>query len=129
MEAKKQKMTAEEFDRVFDEGDEAIDELVDWDNATRKVNVDFPVWMIEELDREAIRLSIPRQALIKMWIDQRLTEERDAGSSYEKAMAIKAMMKASKQSPKYRPAAKKVAVKKTQSKTRTTKAARKSVRR
>lgn len=38
----------------------------------RRVNVDFPVWMIESLDREARRLGVTRQSIIKMWIAERL---------------------------------------------------------
>jgi hypothetical protein len=38
----------------------------------RRVNVDFPVWMIESLDREAARLGVPRQSLIKVWIAEQL---------------------------------------------------------
>ena len=38
----------------------------------RRVNVDFPVWMIESLDREASRLGVPRQSLVKVWIAERL---------------------------------------------------------
>ncbi len=38
----------------------------------RRVNVDFPVWMIESLDREARRLGVTRQSIIKIWIAERL---------------------------------------------------------
>ncbi|HET6566332.1 MAG TPA: CopG family antitoxin [Rhodothermales bacterium] len=70
-------ISAEEFDRRFDDGED-ISEYLDWDNATRpnletqRINVDFPKWMVTALDCEARRLSIPRQAVIKMWIDERL---------------------------------------------------------
>lgn len=37
-------------------------------NRIKRVNVDFPLWMVEELDREAARLNVPRQALIKVWL-------------------------------------------------------------
>lgn len=75
-------MKASELDRRFDAG-EAIDEAVDWDAAhrvnvePRRVNVDFPAWMVASMDREADRLGISRQALIKVWIAERL--ERRAG--------------------------------------------------
>lgn len=69
----KQKITAEEFDKKFETGED-IDEYLDWDQATKKVNVDFPLWMVKELDGEAARLQIPRQAVIKMWIDERLQQ-------------------------------------------------------
>ncbi|MDO8291079.1 MAG: CopG family transcriptional regulator, partial [Parvibaculum sp.] len=38
----------------------------------KRVNVDFPVWMIESLDREASRLGVTRQSIIKMWVAERL---------------------------------------------------------
>jgi len=41
----------------------------------RRVNVDFPVWMLDSLDNEAARLGIPRQAIIKVWIADRLRAE------------------------------------------------------
>ena len=40
----------------------------------RRVNVDFPVWMIESLDREASRRGVPRQSLIKVLIARDLKE-------------------------------------------------------
>ena len=70
-------MKAEEFDRKFDEGEEVFEHL-DLSTVSRpgreqkRVNVDFPVWMIKLLDREALRLGIPRQAVIKVWIAERL---------------------------------------------------------
>ena len=70
-------MKAEEFDRKFDEGEDVTDVL---DLAVarrpgqeaRRVNVDFPVWMIESLDREAKRLGVTRQSVIKVWIAEKL---------------------------------------------------------
>ena len=46
----------------------------------RRVNVDFPVWMIESLDREARRLGVARQSVIKVWIAERL-ERRDPAAA------------------------------------------------
>ena len=40
----------------------------------KRVNVDFPVWMIHDLDKEAKRLGVPRQSLIKIWLAERLKE-------------------------------------------------------
>lgn len=71
------KISAAEFDRKFDEGED-ISEYVDWSKASRpglepkRVNVDFPSWMVAGLDREAKRLGISRQALIKTWIAEKL---------------------------------------------------------
>jgi hypothetical protein len=42
----------------------------------RRVNVDFPVWMVESLDREATRLGVSRQSIIKIWIAERLEKVR-----------------------------------------------------
>ena len=68
---------AREFDRALATGED-IDALVDWSKAhrpnvqTRRVNVDFPAWVVESLDREARRLGVTRQSLIKTWIAERL---------------------------------------------------------
>ena len=70
-------MNATEFDRKFDEGQD-ITEHLDLDRARRpsqeqkRVNVDFPIWMIQSLDREARRLGVPRQSVIKVWIAEKL---------------------------------------------------------
>jgi c-di-AMP phosphodiesterase-like protein len=66
-------MKAKEFDRKFD-NDEDLTAFLDLTKARRieqeqkRVNVDFPVWMIHSLDKEAKRLGVPRQSLIKMLI-------------------------------------------------------------
>ena len=73
-------MKASEFDKRFDAGEDVTDEL---DLAAarrpgreqRRVNVDFPVWMVESLDREARRLGVTRQSIIKVWIAERLEEK------------------------------------------------------
>jgi hypothetical protein len=70
-------MKAEEFDRRFDAGEDITSDL-DLDGLRRpaleqrRVNVDFPSWMIESLDREARRLGVTRQSVIKVWIAERL---------------------------------------------------------
>ena len=70
-------MKAEEFDKKFDRGED-ITKYLDFPKARRpgreqrRVNVDFPVWMIQCLDREAQRLGVARQALIKMVIAQHI---------------------------------------------------------
>ncbi|MFV2072583.1 MAG: type II toxin-antitoxin system BrnA family antitoxin [Thermoanaerobaculales bacterium] len=66
-------MKAKEFDKKFDAGED-ITKYLDLTGTKRpgheqkRVNVDFPMWMIESLDREASRLGVPRQSLIKMLI-------------------------------------------------------------
>jgi hypothetical protein len=68
-------MNPEELDMKFDEGVEIL-EYFDLNSAkrpgldTKRVNVDFPVWMVEALDKEAKRLGVHRQAVIKTWIAQ-----------------------------------------------------------
>lgn len=70
-------MSRKNFDERFDDGESVLDDL-DLSTATRpnlspkRVNVDFPAWMVARLDRQADRLGISRQALIKMWLADRL---------------------------------------------------------
>lgn len=70
-------MKASEFDARFDDGQDMAAAL-DAARARRpgeehrRVNVDFPAWMIAELDREATRLGVTRQSLIKVWIAEKL---------------------------------------------------------
>ena len=70
-------MKAKDLDKKFDEGENIISHL-DLSEARRpeqeqkRVNVDFPLWMINSLDKEAKRLGVPRQSIIKVWIAERL---------------------------------------------------------
>jgi predicted DNA binding CopG/RHH family protein len=70
-------MKAKEFDKKFDAGDNIV-QYLDLERAARpgqeqrRVNVDFPSWMISRLDQEAKRLGVPRQSLIKIWIAEKL---------------------------------------------------------
>jgi len=70
-------MKTEEFDRKFDAGED-VTGVLDLAQANRprqrqrRVNVDFPDWMIQQLDREARRLGVSRQSIIKMWLSDRL---------------------------------------------------------
>ena len=74
----KRTITLEEFDRLFESGSDEIDLFLDWSKAevkppvSQKVNVDFPAWMVSALDREADRVGVPRQSLIKLWLAERL---------------------------------------------------------
>ena len=80
------KITAKEFDEKFDNGED-ITEYLDFSSVkrlkdtkqlkteTKKVNVDFPEWIIESLDREAKKIGVTRQSIIKVWIAERLKEE------------------------------------------------------
>jgi hypothetical protein len=70
-------MKANEFDKKFNEGVNISDHL-DLSKLKRpkqeqkRVNVDFPLWMINLLDKEAKRLGVPRQSIIKVWVAERL---------------------------------------------------------
>ena len=70
-------MKAKELDNKFDDGED-ISQFMDISKARRpqqdqkRVNVDFPVWMIQQLDKEARRLGVPRQSIIKVWVAKRL---------------------------------------------------------
>ncbi len=76
---KKKYMKAEEFDKKFDNGED-ISDYLDMEKARRpgleqkRVNVDFPKWMIHSLDKEAKRLGVTRQSIIKIWIAERLKQ-------------------------------------------------------
>jgi hypothetical protein len=74
---KKKYMKAEDFDKAFGEGKD-VSEFLDFDKASRpsqqqkRVNVDFPTWMIHALDKEARKLGVTRQSVIKFWIAEKL---------------------------------------------------------
>ncbi|HZZ17692.1 MAG TPA: hypothetical protein VFE08_17235 [Candidatus Sulfotelmatobacter sp.] len=78
-------MKATRFDQKFDAGEKVIDQL-DLTKARRvgtapkRVNVDFPNWMVQSIDREANRLGVTRQSLIKMWLADRLGQNKVAAS-------------------------------------------------
>ena len=67
-------ITTEEFDEVFDRGEEDVIQYLDLKSARRinqepqRVNIDFPRWVVNRLDDEAKRIGVSRQALVKMWI-------------------------------------------------------------
>ncbi|MBD1401865.1 type II toxin-antitoxin system BrnA family antitoxin [Pelovirga terrestris] len=73
-------MKTEDFDKAFDDGQSVVEHL-DLTKARRpnqeqrRVNVDFPAWMVESLDREARRLGVPRQSIIKLWLAERLERQ------------------------------------------------------
>ena len=70
-------MNSSELDQRFDNGESILDAR-DLSQARRQrlelrsVNIDFPLWMVEQLDREASRLGVSRQSIIKMWLAERL---------------------------------------------------------
>jgi hypothetical protein len=71
-------MKAKDFDAAFDAGED-LTPILDLSQARRvhvqkRVNVDFPVWMVEALDAESRRLGVTRQSLIKLWLAERLDQ-------------------------------------------------------
>jgi hypothetical protein len=71
-------ISASEFDKKFDDGEEDIVQYLDLSSTTRpgrqqqRVNVDLPIWMVKSLDREAQRIGVTRQSIIKVWLAERL---------------------------------------------------------
>jgi hypothetical protein len=70
-------MKAKDFDRDFDAGVDLTKSLNlskarRVNQEQRRVNVDFPTWMIESFDREANKLGVTRQSIIKVWLAERL---------------------------------------------------------
>ena len=90
-------MKAKQFDADFDSGKD-VTETLDLSKARRplqeqrRVNVDFPTWMIDRLDKEARRVGVTRQSIIKIWLSERLeqvasnqsknSDASDAGAGY-----------------------------------------------
>jgi predicted DNA binding CopG/RHH family protein len=74
-------MKAKEFDEKFDENKQDIIDDLDLSTLQRpnqkqkRVNVDFPSWVIESLDKEASRVGVTRQSIIKLWLVERLEKK------------------------------------------------------
>jgi hypothetical protein len=74
-------MKAKDFEEKFDANEEDLISNLDLSSVKRvnqqqkRVNVDFPVWMIESLDKEASRLGVTRQSIIKVWLAERLEHQ------------------------------------------------------
>lgn len=74
-------MKAKRFDKKFDDGETDIIDDLDLATARRinqtakRINVDFPSWVVESLDREAARIGVTRQSIIKVWLVERLNAE------------------------------------------------------
>ena len=74
-------MKAKDFDKKFD--DSKVDVIDDLDLSTirhpnqaqKRINVDFPIWIIDSLDKEASRVGVTRQSIIKVWLAERLEEQ------------------------------------------------------
>ena len=74
-------MKAKDFEKKFDQGNRDIIDDLDLSTARRinqeqkRINVDFPAWVVESLDREAARIGVTRQSIIKVWLVERLKAE------------------------------------------------------
>lgn len=74
-------MRASDFDKKFDNGED-ITSFLDLNSVTRpnleqkRVNVDFPMWMVNSIDKEANRIGVTRQSLIKLWLADKLEHQR-----------------------------------------------------
>ncbi len=72
-------MKAKRFEQKFEAGED-VTAYLDLGHARRssreirRVNVDFPEWMLAALDREAERLGVTRQSIIKVWLAERLEQ-------------------------------------------------------
>lgn len=79
-------MTAQEFERRFDEGED-ITPYIDESSIrrpgleARRVNVDFPEWIIQKLDFQSKMIGVSRQSLIKLWISERVQQEHEKQKS------------------------------------------------
>jgi hypothetical protein len=77
-------MKANQLDKLFDDNQKDVLDHFDVSKATRpnlakeRVNVDFPVWMINDLDKAAATMGVTRQAVIKIWLAERLKSETAA---------------------------------------------------
>ncbi len=73
-------MKASELDKIFDENQDDILEYFDTskirmiNEEPKRVNIDFPAWMVQSLDREAKHIGVSRQAVIKMWLSEKLQD-------------------------------------------------------
>ncbi|WP_200763253.1 type II toxin-antitoxin system BrnA family antitoxin [Nitrosophilus alvini] len=70
-------MKAAEFDKKFDENESVIEDLdlkkIKKPNLQiKRINIDFPLWLVEKIDKEAKKLGVSRQAIIKMWLAQKV---------------------------------------------------------
>ena len=89
-------MKAKQFDKKFDSGED-ITKYLDVSKAhrpeqeQRRVNVDFPIWMIQSLDKEAKRLGVPRQSIIKVWVAERLEKKARRKSNEQANTNLSAM--------------------------------------
>ena len=78
---KSKSTTATKFDKKFDNGEDVTDfldlqSIIKPSNEPKRVSVDFPTWMVKELDKVSKKLGVTRQSVIKVFISEKLKEER-----------------------------------------------------
>lgn len=84
-------MKAKDFDDKFDQGEANILDDLDLSKARRvnqelkRISIDFPSCVVESLDREAARIGVTRQSIIKVWLVERLQAEAAKNSTFEKS--------------------------------------------
>lgn len=75
---KAKKIEAKKLDEKFDSGEDVLEyfdtENIERPNQSKRINLELPFWMLQQLDLEATRLGIPRQAVIKFILDQKLKQ-------------------------------------------------------
>ncbi|GAB6059131.1 type II toxin-antitoxin system BrnA family antitoxin [Desulfonatronum parangueonense] len=83
---RKSTISAEELDAKFDAGEDVSEHLEvskgfrpGWEQ--KRVNVDLPVWMIDQLDTQARRIGVTRQSIVKVWLSERLKAEQIGGAN------------------------------------------------
>lgn len=73
-------MKAKKFDEIFDANEEDVVHYLDLSTAKRpnlepkRINIDFPAWMVKSLDEEAKHIGVSRQAVIKTWLSEKLMQ-------------------------------------------------------
>ena len=73
-------MKAEELDKKFDDNEEDVIQYFDMSTARRpnqeqrQVSINFPFWMLNSLDKEANRIGVTRESIIKFWLAERLED-------------------------------------------------------
>lgn len=76
MKQAKKKITSDEFDKKFDNGESVIEHLdvrkAKMHKRVQRINIDFPTKFLKEIDKEAEKIGVARTALIKIWIAERL---------------------------------------------------------
>jgi hypothetical protein len=74
---RKKTVDAEVLDKLFDSGSDKIDEYFNYEKARRpnlelkRVNSDFPAWVVKAMDKEAARMGVARIAILKMWASEK----------------------------------------------------------